>query len=76
MFDAMAMVPAAGWAQIFVCGAAFELTAWNRQWNEDRAVPGDYGYDPLGLTKGPGGLDSEVMTKMRIKEIKNGRLAM
>lgn len=76
VFDAMAMVPAAGWLQIIAAGGLFELTAWNRQWNEKRSVPGDYGYDPLGFTKRPGGLESEEMKKLRIQEIKNGRLAM
>jgi hypothetical protein len=75
-FDAIGMVPAAGWLQILVAAGAFELTAWNRQWNEDRPVAGDYGYDPLGFTKRAGGLDSPELKELRIQEIKNGRLAM
>lgn len=75
-FDALTMVPAAGWIQILAFAGAFELTAWNRQFNQGRTVPGDYGYDPLGFTKQEGGLESENMKKMRIREIKNGRLAM
>jgi hypothetical protein len=76
-FEALTMVPAFGWMQILACAGAFELTAYYRQYGEgaDR-VPGDYGYDPLGFTKGPEGLESERMKKLRIKEIKNGRLAM
>ena len=68
------MVPAAGWLQMLAAAGAFELTAWNRQWNEERSVPGDYGYDPLGFTKRAGGLESEELKQLRIQEIKNGRL--
>ena len=69
------MIPAAGWAQMVLAAGAFELTAWNRQWNEGRPVPGDYGYDPLGFTRDDG-IASEKFEDLRIKEIKNGRLAM
>ncbi|GKY97433.1 hypothetical protein MPSEU_000701800 [Mayamaea pseudoterrestris] len=75
-FDALGMIPAAGWLQLLAAAGAFELTAWNRQWNEERAVPGDYGYDPLGFTKRAGGLESAELKQLRIQEIKNGRLAM
>jgi len=34
------------------------------------AAPGDYMFDPLGLGKGPG------LERMKLAEIKNGRLAM
>ena len=70
--DAISMVPLAGWAQVFAGAAWFECIAYQRQWNEGRAVPGDYGYDPLGFTKKAGGVDENL----RIQEIKNGRLAM
>jgi hypothetical protein len=74
--DALKMVPAQGWAQIFFVAGWFECIAYNRQWNRENTVPGDYGYDPLGFTKRPGGLESEELKSLRIKEIKNGRLAM
>jgi len=70
------MVPSQGWMQIFFAAAAFECVAYHRQYNLGGRVPGDYGYDPLGFTKRAGGLESEEMKKLRIKEIKNGRLAM
>lgn len=76
VFDAFGMVPIQGWFQVLMAAGAFELVAWERQWNQERSVPGDYGFDPLGFTKRPGGLESEEMEKLRIKEIKNGRLAM
>lgn len=36
-------------------------------------VPGDFGFDPMGLAVGK---SAEDMEKMQLKEIKNGRLAM
>lgn len=74
--DAIAMVPFAGWVQIFAVAGWFECIAYNRQWAEGRAIPGDYGYDPLGFTKREGGWASPELTKLRLNEIKNGRLAM
>jgi hypothetical protein len=74
--DTIAMVPAAGWLQILVAAGLFELTGWKRQWLDDSPIPGDYGYDPLGFTKREGGWDSKELTKLRMMEIKNGRVAM
>eukprot|EP00529_Nitzschia_sp_RCC80_P032692 CAMPEP_0113519294 /NCGR_PEP_ID=MMETSP0014_2-20120614/43443_1 /TAXON_ID=2857 /ORGANISM="Nitzschia sp." /LENGTH=230 /DNA_ID=CAMNT_0000417003 /DNA_START=82 /DNA_END=774 /DNA_ORIENTATION=- /assembly_acc=CAM_ASM_000159 len=75
-FDAVGMVPAQGWFQIFLVAGWFECIAYNRQWAEGREVPGDYGYDPLGFTKRPGGIAGKDMESLRMKEIKNGRVAM
>lgn len=75
--DAIQMVPMAGWLQIFFAAGAFESAAYYRQWVEGEGkVPGDYGYDPLGFTKREGGFDSEEIKRLRLNEIKNGRLAM
>lgn len=77
--DAIKMVPPAGWLQIFFAAGLFEAVGFARQWGDaspDNAIPGNYGYDPLGFTKRPGGWDSEELTDLRMKEIKNGRLAM
>lgn len=74
--DAIKMVPVQGWAQIFAAAGLFEAVAFNRQWNQEGRVPGDYGYDPLGFTKREGGFESEEIKSLRLKEIKNGRVAM
>ena len=74
--DAIGMVPAAGWLQIFFFAGWFESIAYYRQWVKESPIPGDYGYDPLGFTKREGGWDSEELTSLRLKEIKNGRVAM
>lgn len=36
-------------------------------------APGDYGFDPLGFLKGK---SEEDVNEMKLREIKNGRLAM
>lgn len=74
-FDALGMIPAAGWVQMLVAAGAFELMALYRQWEQNRPIPGDYGYDPLRFTKDDG-IESKKFEKLRMKEIKNGRLAM
>jgi hypothetical protein len=74
--DAIKMVPAAGWLQIFFMAGWFECIAFDRQWNQENPIPGNYGYDPLGFTKREGGWESEELTSLRLKEIKNGRVAM
>jgi len=74
--DAIAMVPTQGWAQIFLFAGWFESVAYQRQWADARTVPGDYGFDPLGFTKKEGGIEGDGFKSMRMKEIKNGRMAM
>lgn len=74
--DALSLVPAAGWLQVFFFAGWFESIAYERQWNQPNDIPGDYGYDPLGFTKREGGWSSEELTSLRLKEIKNGRVAM
>jgi len=74
--DAIKAVPIEGWLQVLFAAGAFEACAYHRQYNLGGRVPGDYGYDPLGFTKVEGGLESDKMKSMRMKEIKNGRVAM
>jgi len=74
--DAIKMVPMAGWVQIFFAAGIFESAAYYRQWVEEGRVPGDYGYDPLGFTKKEGGFNDPALASLRLKEIKNGRVAM
>jgi len=74
--DAISMVPTQGWFQIFLVAGWFECIAYNRQWAEGREIAGDYGYDPLGFTKKEGGIAGKDFESLRMKEIKNGRVAM
>jgi len=74
--DAIKMVPLTGWLQIFFVAGWFESVAFEKQWNRENSVPGDYGYDPLGFTKRDGGFESAEIKSLRLKEIKNGRVAM
>jgi len=75
-FEAVKMVPAAGWLQIIFVFGIFEAVGFNKQYNEGSEIPGDFGYDPLGFTKREGGFESEEIKSLRLKELKNGRLAM
>lgn len=74
--DAIHMVPDQGWFQVFLVAGWFECIAYNRQWAEGREVPGDYGFDPLGFTKKEGGISGKGFESLRMREIKNGRMAM
>jgi Chlorophyll A-B binding protein len=71
--DAIQMIPLFGLYQILFVAGWFELLAAGRQESD---IPGNFGYDPLGFTKRPGGFDSPEIKGLRMKEIKNGRLAM
>ena len=74
--DAIHMVPDQGWFQILLVAGWFECIGYNRQWKEGAEIPGDYGYDPLGFTKKEGGIAGKDFESLRMKEIKNGRVAM
>lgn len=74
--DAVGMVPIQGWFQIFLVAGWFESIAYYRQWTKEASIPGDYGYDPLGFTKKEGGIAGKDFESLRMKEIKNGRVAM
>jgi len=73
--DAIKMVPLFGIFQIFLISGWFELIAAGRE-QERSDIPGNFGFDPLGFTKREGGFDSQEITSLRLKELKNGRLAM
>jgi len=74
--DAINMVPNQGWFQILLFAGWFECLAYNRQWAEGREIPGDFGFDPLGFTLKEGGIAGKGMESIRMKELKNGRVAM
>jgi len=59
--DAIKMVPTAGWLQIFFVMGWWECVNYHRQYNQGGRVPGEYGYDPLGFTKGKD-MDSEEVS--------------
>ena len=71
--DAIQMIPLFGLYQILFVAGWFELLAAGRQESD---IPGNFGYDPLGFTKREGGFDSPEIQSLRMKELKNGRLAM
>ena len=75
--EAVSMVPEQGWAQILLVAGWFECIAYQKQWaDEGEHIPGDYGYDPHGFTKKEGGIAGKDFESLRMKEIKNGRVAM
>lgn len=63
--DAIYQVPVAGWIQILLAISVVELATFKMVYDPKRAA-GEFGFDPLKL-------DSPTM---RLKEVKNGRLAM
>lgn len=63
--DAIYQVPVAGWVQILIAISVVELATFKMVYDPKRAA-GEFGFDPLKM-------DSPTM---RLKEVKNGRLAM
>ena len=73
-YESVYTVPGIGLVQIFLAVGALELKMHGGKISKDDMfdggrVAGDFGFDPLGM--GKKNLDS-----MKLKEIKNGRLAM
>lgn len=60
-------VPVEGWCQILLTISIVELVTFRQTYEGE---PGDYGFDPLGYSKG------KDMRTLKLKEIKNARLAM
>eukprot|EP00168_Porphyra_purpurea_P008309 TRINITY_DN204_c0_g1_i1.p3 TRINITY_DN204_c0_g1~~TRINITY_DN204_c0_g1_i1.p3 ORF type:complete len:114 (+),score=40.88 TRINITY_DN204_c0_g1_i1:470-811(+) len=63
--DAIYQIPLAGWVQILTFISLIELATFKMVYDPSRRA-GDLGFDPLKM-------DSPAM---RLKEVKNGRLAM
>lgn len=63
--DAIYQIPVSGWIQILVAISVVELATFKMVYDPKRAA-GEMGFDPLKM-------DSPTM---RLKEVKNGRLAM
>ena len=82
--DHFQQVPGLFWgllgAAIFVVESFRVQYAWQNPFNADKLfllkpeyVPGDYGFDPLGLSRGK----SEAwLDDMKLRELNNGRVAM
>jgi len=67
-------------AFVFTIEANRVQQAWQNPFDADKLfllksdyTPGDYAFDPLGLSKGK---DAEWLNDMKLKEINNGRVAM
>jgi len=65
---ALSAIPPLGIAQIFLLAGALELGPWKN----DPQFPGDFGWDPLGLTPE----DPQEFLRKKNAELANGRLAM
>lgn len=70
--EALKQVPLFGLWQIFIACGIVEVVSYNGKMAysdmfEDGGVPGDLGFNPLGMSPSD---------EMRLKEVKNGRLAM
>jgi hypothetical protein len=72
-----ALVQQGAMSQIFLWCAVFETVASisliQILYEESGRAPGDFGLDPLGFLKGK---SEEEVDQMKLREIKNGRLAM
>ena len=60
------------WASILVFAAVVDLYQINKANNDPNYIPGDLGFDPLGLKP----TDPVAFETMQTKELQNGRLAM
>ena len=58
--------------QILIGAGIVELVYWRKYYDED-SVPGDLGWDPAKVLKGK---SDDYITDLKLKELKNGRLAM
>eukprot|EP00179_Madagascaria_erythrocladioides_P020080 CAMPEP_0198329342 /NCGR_PEP_ID=MMETSP1450-20131203/16117_1 /TAXON_ID=753684 ORGANISM="Madagascaria erythrocladiodes, Strain CCMP3234" /NCGR_SAMPLE_ID=MMETSP1450 /ASSEMBLY_ACC=CAM_ASM_001115 /LENGTH=211 /DNA_ID=CAMNT_0044033557 /DNA_START=55 /DNA_END=690 /DNA_ORIENTATION=+ len=67
---AITKIPTFGWVQIFLGIAILEAKSWHHVYM-DEGEPGNYGFDPLGLSK-----NSTAAAEYADKELENGRLAM
>lgn len=70
--EAVTKVPFLGTLQILFLVIAIEAKGWDRLNMEPSYTPGNYGFDPLGLSAASPAAAAHYATA----EIKNGRLAM
>ncbi len=71
-----AAVAQGGLTQIFIWIALAEMASWlgvSQMLQGSGREPGDFGFDPLGFIKNK---SDEDVKKMKLRELKNGRLAM
>lgn len=73
--DPLKVITALGYGpnlQILSFIGVIELATWNKTYSSD-AEPGNLGFDPLNFSKGK---SKAQLDDLKLKEIKNGRLAM
>eukprot|EP00596_Hydrurales_sp_CCMP1899_P009550 CAMPEP_0119042108 /NCGR_PEP_ID=MMETSP1177-20130426/14359_1 /TAXON_ID=2985 /ORGANISM="Ochromonas sp, Strain CCMP1899" /LENGTH=167 /DNA_ID=CAMNT_0007008653 /DNA_START=169 /DNA_END=672 /DNA_ORIENTATION=- len=72
--DPLKVVTALGYGpnlQILLAIGCVELATWDDTFTS--TTPGDFGFDPMSLLKGK---NEKQVNELKLKEIKNGRLAM
>jgi len=73
-YAAYDMLPKEAIFQIFLAAFFIEISCNQYMEDTENLVPGQVGWDPLNFAKD--GFDTDKMKKMRMRELKHGRMAM